>query len=431
MYRRLLTILILGVAMSSTVLAKAPATRPVFQNGYVPPEVQMPLPSAPIWPYIDVGAMVLALSLTAYFVHKKRSRRAVFVLACVSLLYFGFYRKGCICSVGSIQNVAVVLGNSKYALPWSVAAYYALPLLFAIVFGRVFCAGVCPLGMIQDVVHRFPIRIPGWLSRGLTFLASVYLGLAVLLAASGGDYIICRYDPFISLFRLDYDRFTLWSAGIILGLGIFVGRIYCRFLCPYSVLLKIASAFTKWPVKISATACINCRACMRSCPYNAVIKNTKPKDLVPVNRTRRWAVILVLLLILPVGGAWAAHHYNSNLWDLNRPGRKNATIRQTQVTLARSNASSPTPLSDNDLEQDAVNQTRSRFATGSAIFGGWVGLAGVFSIGAPLLRKSRTYCEADAGNCLSCGRCYPKCPVNKIKLVKLGLPREPKTQPAA
>ena len=40
------------------------------------------------------------------------------------------------------------------AVPLAVVAFFALPLVFALFFGRTFCAAVCPLGAVQELVAR-------------------------------------------------------------------------------------------------------------------------------------------------------------------------------------------------------------------------------------------------------------------------------------
>ncbi len=68
--------------------------------------------------------------------------------------------------------------------------------------GRSFCASVCPLGAVQELVAVRPVQVPTWIDHALGLLAYVYLGAAVLFAATGTAWIICRYDPFVGLFRL-------------------------------------------------------------------------------------------------------------------------------------------------------------------------------------------------------------------------------------
>ena len=105
---------------------------PDFDPGYVYPE-SLQMPARLGWlAWLDTAMLVLALTLAAVFVLRLRSRRAIFWLSLASLVYFGFYRKGCVCPIGSIQNVAQALFDSSFVLPWVVIAFFALPLLFAI-----------------------------------------------------------------------------------------------------------------------------------------------------------------------------------------------------------------------------------------------------------------------------------------------------------
>ena len=112
-----------------------------------------------------------------------------------SLGYFGFYKEGCVCPIGSIQNVALSLFDTNYAVPVTVTIFFVMPLLFALLFGRVFCSSVCALGAIQDLVVIKPIQLPKKLTMALSMIPYVYLGMAILFAATKTGFIICRYDP--------------------------------------------------------------------------------------------------------------------------------------------------------------------------------------------------------------------------------------------
>ncbi len=220
--------------------------------------------------WFDAFMLFAALSLATWLILKARSRRGLFLLSVFSLLYFGFYRKGCICPVGSTQNVAAGIFVPDVGVSLVVLSFFLMPLLFSLFFGRVFCASVCPLGAMQELVAIAPIRISPSVERVLGLGRYIYLGLAVVGVATQAGFIICRYDPFVGIYRMGHHFNMLLAGGAILMLGVFIGRPYCRFLCPYGVLLGWMSRMSKWHLEIPPSPCVECRLCEDSCPYNAI-----------------------------------------------------------------------------------------------------------------------------------------------------------------
>ncbi len=203
---------------------------------FPPPEFtetnhEIPSPTAPNprldgFEYMDAAVLLAALTIVSYLVLRKRNRKLVFVVMIASLVYFGFYREGCVCSIGAIQNATLTFFDSQYAMPVTVTIFLLVPLLFTLFFGRTFCAGVCPLGAIQDAVVLWPIKVPRWLESTLRLLAYTYLGAAILFAATGSAFIICRYDPFVSFFRMSGRINVVILGASLLVIGMFVGRPY-------------------------------------------------------------------------------------------------------------------------------------------------------------------------------------------------------------
>ncbi len=141
-----------------------------------------------LYEYADAALLIVALLLASYLILRRRNRRAIFALMIAALFYFGFWREGCICPIGAIQNVTLTAFDSTYAIPLVAAAFFVIPLVFTLFCGRVFCGAVCPLGAIQDAVLIHPVAVPRWLESGLRLLAYTYLGAAVLFAASAARF---------------------------------------------------------------------------------------------------------------------------------------------------------------------------------------------------------------------------------------------------
>jgi polyferredoxin len=393
------------------------------ETEHVIPSPTSPGPRQDVYEYIDAAVLIAALGLASYLILKKRSRRAIFALTVFSLLYFGFWRKGCVCSIGAIQNIVFSFFDRDYAVPIVVVTFFLLPLVFTLFFGRIFCAAVCPLGAIQDLVLVRPVSVPVWAESGLRLLAYVYLALAVLFAATGSAFVICRYDPFISIFRLSGSLNILILGGCLLLIGVFIGRPYCRFLCPYGVILRQLSRLSKWRVTITPDECIRCRLCEDSCPFGAIRKPTTqwPAQVYHVAK-KRLAFLLLLLPVLVFLGGWAG----SNLKDVT--SRAHETVRlaeqiyleetgKTEEITDPSTAFRATGQQIKELYEQASN-IRGRFELGGWILGGFIGLLiGLKLIGLSVWRQRTDY-EADRAGCLACGRCYKYCPREHVRLKK-------------
>ncbi len=243
---------------------------PDFTTGYQRAPVTTPAARAHWQELLDVALMTAAMGLSAWIAFRSRRRWMMTALSLASLAYFGFWRAGCICPIGAIQNVAQGIFDPGFTVPISMLAFFVLPLVAALFFGRIFCSGVCWLGAAQDFVLIRPVRLPMWLQRALGVIPWLYLAVSVLLAATGTMYLICRYDPFVPFFRMTGPWTMLAAGAAMLGLSTFVGRPYCRFLCPYGAILGLISRVSFKGVTITPAECINCNQCREACPFGAI-----------------------------------------------------------------------------------------------------------------------------------------------------------------
>jgi len=396
---------------------------PEFETGYELPSPTTPHPRQNIYEYVDTVVLLVALSLSSYLVLKKRSRRAIFVLMLFSLLYFGFWRKGCVCPIGAGQNIVLSAFDPDYAVPVVVVVFFLLPLVFTLFFGRTFCAAVCPLGAIQDLVLLRPLSVPTWLESGLRLFAYLYLGMAVLFAATGSAFVICRYDPFVSFFRLGGNFNILVLGACFLVIGLFIGRPYCRFVCPYGVILRQLSRLSKWRVTVTPDECVKCRLCEDACPFGAIRKPTADWPAhVYESAKRRLAFLILFLPISVVAGGWLGSSIKSVT------SRMHATVRlaervyledaaKVEGTTDASTAFRATGKDVNELYAEASG-IRDQFKMGGWLLGGFVGLVIAVKLAGLSIWRRRTDYEADRASCLACGRCFQYCPREHIRLKK-------------
>lgn len=403
---------------------------PDFESGYRMPTTQYPAARAQVLEWLDVLVLIGALVLSGWAVYGKRSRKWVVGLSLFSLLYFGFYREGCICAIGSVQNVALALFGNGYALPVGVGVFFAAPLLAALFMGRTFCAAVCPHGALQDLVLVRAVTVPKWLESGLSILPLIYLGAGITFAATGAAFLICRFDPFVPIFRMSGGVGMLVTGGVFLGVAMFVGRPYCRFLCPYGALLRVASTLSRWRVRITPDVCTQCRLCPPSCPYGVIDEPdtglARPREV--VSARRRVVTLLGWLPVVLMLGAGAGWLFGAAAARLHPTVALADQYREKLGPEILARLRNPARLALGRAEKQAkellprADDLRRRFRTGGLWFGLWCGVVvGVKLVSLGMVRRRNEY-QPDRAACLACARCFASCPQERIRL---GLAPEP------
>ena len=190
------------------------------------------------------------------------------------------------CPLGALQNA---LSSAGHRAGWYVLG---MILLFGVVLGRTICGWLCPLGLIQELLHRIPTpkirknRVTAILSRlKYGFLAifvlavPLYYGLAKGLPLPAFCKYICPAGTLegaaghlanpgnASMYEMLGLLFTRkWVILLVIGLAcIFCWRSFCRFLCPLGAVYGLFSRFSIVGVRVDADRCNGCGACVRGC----------------------------------------------------------------------------------------------------------------------------------------------------------------------
>jgi hypothetical protein len=223
---------------------------------------------------VTLGLMILG---ALYFFKFKRKEIRYFALG-LSLLYLGFIRGGCLCVVGSLQQISLYLigaikGNYLYWL-----MLFFLPIVFSILFGRIFCGYACPIGAWQQLMSGIgskfiKFRMPERLDKYLKYFKYVFAALIVIVVIFTRYPFFQKIDPFSYLFGFNFTLYGIISIVIVSVASILVSRPFCRYICPYGAVLAIFSRFSIYKIKTRA-GCKNCTLCDRVCETDAIVKGS-------------------------------------------------------------------------------------------------------------------------------------------------------------
>lgn len=415
--KKILAIITTTLLLPLLAVAQNRFPKPDFESGYQYPAINYPVPDETLWTVIDLVLLFLLMSIVAWAVIKKRTRRPIIWVSILSVAYFGFFRSGCVCSIGSIQNVSLALVDNTYIIPISVFLFFILPVVFAFLFGRVFCAGVCPFGALQELVNVKNYRLSRAVTTVLSMIPWIYLIFAVLYAVTRSSFIICRFDPFIGIFRLGGDIGLITFGILLLIASIFTGRPFCRFLCPYGALLSLFSRVSVWKVEITRKPCINCELCHNACPVDAILppneNKVKESRMQGVKRIVNYFVVLPLMIVAGalllrfVSGELSRAHKDVRLYDMVI---QQETDPQDVLSVELEAFYGQGGTVEELTQRYDVIQTD--FKLYSTIAGALIGLViGITLINLSVKRTRHQYGINHAA-CVACGRCFSYCPQN-------------------
>lgn len=334
---------------------------------------------------IDILVLIIVLALSGFSLYRKRSRGSVWALSIFSLIYFGFIRKGCVCAVGTVQNITDSFVNGTVPAG-AVVVLFLIPLITALFAGRLFCGTACPLGAVQDFISLDRFKVPKLLDRILVLLPPVVLYFVVVAVVRGDGYLLCRFDPYVSIFRMNAPFYLLIITAAAVIVTLLIARPFCRYLCPYGVLLGVASLFSKWRVEIEPeNSCRDCTLCRPACPVNVILESTV-KDK---SRPKQWIVPTGVFLIV-TGAIW----FGGELAVLPRLFFEKESLELTPELL-------------------------SRLAVAGRIMGAVTSLFWSLELAA-LLKPVQGYAPL-VHRCISCARCYNHCPGEIKRVRKMGV----------
>ncbi len=142
---------------------------------------------------------------------------------------------------------------------------------------KLLCGWACPLGALQELLHRLlPARWRRPVPYRWSLLARVLFILAFLALLFGWqpwvqDYVLTHELNYFKLFTLyDLPQTALLLSPLLLVLAVLTFRPYCHYLCPFGLWSWLLERFARRRIVVDRATCINCGACVRACPTEAM-----------------------------------------------------------------------------------------------------------------------------------------------------------------
>lgn len=189
------------------------------------------------------------------------------------------------CPLGALQNAVASSGNR--------APTYVLGILmlYGLLLGRTICGFLCPVGLMQELLHKIPTpkMKKNRVTRTLSWLKYAILAVFVILIPLWNafkDYPLpafCKYICPAGTFEgavgllanpVNADKYSMLGALftqkflillIVVAVCVFVFRAFCRFLCPLGAIYGLFARIALIGVKVDMPKCIDCGRCISHC----------------------------------------------------------------------------------------------------------------------------------------------------------------------
>ena len=191
------------------------------------------------------------------------------------------------------------------------ALVVVLLVLMTLVFGRMYCSVICPLGIMQDIIGWFGKKAKKnrySYSKALSWLRYSLLAVFVMAYVAGLTVLVQLLAPYSAFGRIATNLLQpLWQAGnnmlasiaesmdsyafyhsdiwmrsvsslaiaaitliILFVLAWRNGRTYCNTICPIGTLLSFLARFSFLKIKFDSDKCRNCSLCSKNCKASCI-----------------------------------------------------------------------------------------------------------------------------------------------------------------
>ena len=218
--------------------------------------------------------------LAAYLWHAgAMTRRTVLLFAGLGTLAgFAFVAPIMPLESGWFLNIA-----TGKPVPAFSAVVLLLLLALTLVFGRVFCGTICPVGALQELAYALPgEKVIITKTRALELVRA-----GIFLPAVAGFF--CSFDVMAWIGLQDLFSLTL-TAGFLTAaalsiISVIVYRPVCRAICPFGFIFSILAQFSIFRLR-QGQPCTDCKKCERACPAGALKNGISTRECYLCGRCR-------------------------------------------------------------------------------------------------------------------------------------------------
>ncbi|MFC2131023.1 4Fe-4S dicluster domain-containing protein [Bacteroidota bacterium] len=312
--------------------------------------------------------------------------------------------------------------------PLTIISGFIFILLLTFLFGRVYCSGICPLGVFMDIIARlagkFKKRNKYQYKKPTHYLRYIILLITLVFLITDSMLFINLLDPysifgriannllnpgaiyFNNLLTSIFESFDIYSFYyidispiamtitlislayllIIIVFAAFFGRQYCNLICPVGSFLSLISKYSVFKIEYDIEECTQCGACEKVCKSNCINSEDMHLDF------SRCVSCFNCFTVCPTNG----FHYESVIKSKSQKKEvvleKREFIKTTAFAVAGLAGINSCSYRLTEAEAESMNISKNPVIP-----------PGAFSI------------ENFTKNCTACYLCVSACPTNVIK----------------
>ena len=233
----------------------------------------------------------------------------VFVLITLLFLDFTGTLHGWLSWLAKIQFLPAVMALNVVVV--------AVLIILTLIFGRIYCSVICPLGVFQDLLARFHRKKNKYsYSKEVRWLRYPVLVVFVIAGLAGIGSLFQLLAPYSSYGRIatmifqplwmwcnnllamvaeHYESYAFYSVDVWMrSLPVFMiaavtlvvlfilawrgGRTYCNTICPVGTILSFFARFSWFKVRFDVDKCKNCSMCSKNCKAACIDFKTHTVD---------------------------------------------------------------------------------------------------------------------------------------------------------